>query len=367
LLAPALAQIHTRAMKLRREAGILKRKSLASLRCATAAFNSLDDDGRVTDVLLHMQHAFEMLLKAALVQRSVKVFEPKLGQAIGFEKCVNLGSEHLKLTAEEAGTLRAIAALRDDQQHWYNHVAEGLLYAHARAAVTLFDDLLQREFEERLVDHLPHRVLPISAEPPRDIQLLIDEEYQQISALLQPGRRRRPEAQARIRSLLAMEAHVFEGVQVSRKDVARVQRAIVGGKSREQVFPRLGVLGTDVAGEGLEVVVRFSKTKGPPVRFVAGDDDVEVAAIREVDLQRKYHWAPRELAEKLKLSGPRALALRRYLGIDDDPACRHDFVFGSQKHMRFSDNAFTRMRDASEEVDMGEIWEKFGGGSSRAK
>jgi hypothetical protein len=310
----ALRLATIRTMKLRREAGILKRKAIASLRCAMNAFNSFEDDGRVTDVLLHLQHAFEMLLKAALVQRRVPAFDRKLGQAIGFEKCVNLCSEHVKLTGEEAGTLRAIDALRDDQQHWYNYVSEGLLYTHARAAVTLFDDLLQREFEERLVDHLPHRVLPISSEPPRDIQLLIDEEYRQIGELLQPGRRRRPEAQARIRSLLAIEAHVAEGVQVSRKDVARVQRAILAGKPRGQVFPRLGVLGTEVAGDGVQVTVRFSKTKGAPVRLVAADEDVEAAAVREVDLQRKYHWSPSELATKLKVTGPRALALRR-------PAC----------------------------------------------
>lgn len=89
-----------------------------------------------------------------------------------------------------------------------------------------------------------------------------------------------------------MEAHVAEGVQVSRKDVARVQRAILAGKPRGQVFPRLSVLGTEVAGEGVQVTVRFSKAKGAPVRLVAADEEVEAAAIREVDLQRKYHWSP---------------------------------------------------------------------------
>jgi hypothetical protein len=125
------------------------------------------------------------------------------------------------------------------------------------------------------------------------------------------------------------------------------------------------LLGTDVAGEGVQVVVRFSKTKCAPVRLVAADEDVEAAAVREVDLQRKYHWAPRELAENLKLTGPRAVALRRYLGIDDDAACRHDFVFGSQKHVRYSDNALTRMRDALDTVDMDLVWKKFGPGRQR--
>jgi hypothetical protein len=55
-------------MKLRQQARVLKRKALTSFITAAEAFNSPRDDGRVTKVLLHLQHAFEMLLKAALVQ-----------------------------------------------------------------------------------------------------------------------------------------------------------------------------------------------------------------------------------------------------------------------------------------------------------
>jgi hypothetical protein len=63
-------------MKLRREARKLKAKALCSLRRAVTAFNAWDEDGRVTAVLLHLQHAAEMLLKAILVQKGVKVFDP---------------------------------------------------------------------------------------------------------------------------------------------------------------------------------------------------------------------------------------------------------------------------------------------------
>lgn len=55
-----------------------------------------------------------------------------------------------QIVEEEAGTLRAIDALRDDEQHWFTKVTEGLLYLHARAAVTLFDELLSRAFNQRL-------------------------------------------------------------------------------------------------------------------------------------------------------------------------------------------------------------------------
>ena len=277
-------------MRLRREASKLKAKAVASLRRSARAFNDLDEDGRTSTVLLHLQHAFEMLLKASLTQKNVTVFDPKTGRSVGFERCLNLARTHLALKDEEAGVLRAIDALRDEEQHWMTEVSEGLLYAHCRAAVTLFDDLLSEVFRERIADHLPHEILPISSEPPRDIQLLLDEEYSQIADLLAPGRRKRPDARARIRSLLAMEGHIREEVGVSKRDVDRVERAIRAGGTRQQVFPPLSELATDIAGAGVQVTVRFSKTAGAPVRLVRAEDDVAAGAVREVDLQRKYHW-----------------------------------------------------------------------------
>jgi hypothetical protein len=43
------------------------------------------------------------------------------------------------------------------------------------------------------------------------------------------------------------------------------------------------------------------------------------------------------------MTEPKSLALRRYLGIDDDPDCRHDFVFGAQIHPTSSDNVLTKL------------------------
>ena len=326
------------------------------------SFNSYEDDGRVTDVLLKLQHAFEMLLKAALVQQRVPVFDRQLGRSIGFDKCLNLGREHLRLTEGEVGTMRAVDALRDEAQHWFNAVSEGLLYAHARAAVTLFDDLLQRTFGDRLVEHLPHRVLPMSSEAPRDIQLLIDEEYTQVEQLLRPGRRRRPEARARIRTLLAMEAHVAEDVRVSRRDVDRVQRGIQQGLSLPEVFPRLGDVQTEITGEGINVAVRFVRNRtepAAPVRFIGPDDPSEAAAVREVDLQRKYHWSPTELATRFNLDTGRLKAIRWKLGIEEDSTCTHDFVFGSQTIRRYSDNAFAKIRDALPNMDVDAVRREY--------
>lgn len=321
------------------------------------AFNSPYDDGRVTDVLLRLQHAFEMLLKASLVQGGLGVFDKKSGQSIGMEAAIRQSQQltGLKITNEDAGTLRAIDAMRDEEQHWLTEVDEGLLYLHTRAGVTLFDDVLHKVFGERLADHLPVRVLPISTEPPQDFVTLVDREYANVAELLKPGRRARTTARAKLRALLAMESHIDPDAQVSVADVNRVEKGVKAGKTRDQVFPRLGEVGAAVTGQGLDVQVRFVKQDGLPVRLVT-DPSVDAAAIRDVDLQKKYHRPPNDLARAVGLTTARGTALRDHLGIDSDEACRHVFVFGSQRHVRFSDNAFTRMRDAVGTLDMNAVW-----------
>lgn len=340
------------------------------MQAAMGAFNSPVDDGRSTAVLLHLQHAFEMLLKAALTQGRTVVFDRETGRSIGFSRCLHEArtSPRLLLTEEEAGTLRAVDAMRDDEQHWFTVVDEGLLYLHTRAAVTLFDDLLHRAFGERLADHLPLRVLPVGSEPPQDFQTLIDREYANVTALLKPHRRARADAEARIRALLAMEAHVEPDARVSVRDVRRVATGVRAGKTREQVFPRLTHVAAAFSGDGLTVEVRFVKQGGLPVRFAQSDEAVDTAAIRIVDLQRKYHRSPTELSAALHLSAPRAGALRAHLGVDDDDSCRHVFTFSSQRHVRYSDNAYTRMRDAlaDEDLDMAQIWAAHGAGRRRS-
>src|ERR1700688_3442578 len=103
-------------MMRRRVPQLLKDKAIASLRRMVTAFNSLDDEGRQTSVMLALQHAFEMLLKAALKEKGIDVFDKKSGKSFGYEKCVRLAGEYLKLSAEQTGLLRAIDSLRDEEQ-----------------------------------------------------------------------------------------------------------------------------------------------------------------------------------------------------------------------------------------------------------
>lgn len=347
-------------MKLLRDARTLKAKALSSLRRGLSAFNAFDDDGRTTAVLLHLQHASEMLLKAALVQHKVSIFDKKSATSLGLSKCLALAQSHCGVTAEEAGAIRAVDSLRDAEQHWFVVVDEPLLYMHAQALVTVIDAILKRSFDDELLKHMPTRVLPISATPPANIEVLMDREYQQILNLLAPGRRARDEARGRIRALLAMEAHLVDEVDVSEKDIDRIEKAIRSKSEFKDVFPRLTALGTTTEGEGITVKVHFTKKQGAPVKFVPADDPGDAAAVRELDLQKKFHLTPAELAKAVGLTVPKAAALKAHLKIDEDPKCRHVFRFGKTKHPSYSDNAVTALKTAIAAGQLDEAWNSRG-------
>lgn len=252
--------------------------------------------------------------------------------------------------------MRTIDALRDEAQHWFVFVSEDLLYLQTRALITSFDTYLKRMLDVSLSDHISPRVLPISTMPPGDFEFLVDKEFTLINELLQPGRRARDEARGRIRSMLAMEAIVTDEVEISERDVDRIERAMRGGAEFNAVFPRLATVGISTTGEGISLTVHLTKKQGAPVRYVGGDDPTSAAAVREIDLRKKFHLQATPLARKVGLSPPKAKVLRDSLGIDQDPTCSHLFEFGSSKFMCFSDNAARKMAEALEYVDMAALW-----------
>lgn len=345
---------------MRRDARALKRKAVASLRRACSAFNSLEDEGRHTTVLLHLQHAFEMLLKASLHQRQVPVVDTRTGQSIGFKKCLNHAPEHLQLTADEVGTLRTIDRLRDDEYHYLGLVSEGILFLHLRAAITIFDKLLREVFDETLADQMPARVLPISTQPPQALDLLIDEEYSQVRDLLAPGRRQGAAARARIRTLFALESHVREESEVTERDVSKAEAAIKRGDDRAAVFPQLSGLSSRTTGLEVTIKVQATKRDGLAVHYVPAGEAGDATLIREVDLQAKFHFSRSQLAQHSGLTLPKAHALREHLEIDGDDEAHRTFRFNNTVIDGYSDRALTKMRTAlAEGLDMDVVWREY--------
>jgi hypothetical protein len=324
-------------------------------------FNSFGEDGRVTTVLLHLQHASEMLLKAALVQKRVPVFDKEKQMSFGFEKCINLSKMHCGVTEDEAGIFKAVDAMRDAAQHWIVYVSEDILYLHTRALVTAFDSVLKRSLGDDLWSHLPTRVLPVSTSPAGDFDFLIDREYKLVADLLAPGRRAQDEASGRIRTMLAMESHGVDDVAISERDIERVVKAIKGGKTVAEVFPRLMALNAITSGVGPTVKIKIEKKTGAPVRLIASDDPAEAGAVREVDLRKRFPMTATDLAVKSGLTAPKANAVRKWCGVDEDPLSCRVFEHGSMKFPSYSDHALTKMKKAIADHGIDAIWASYRG------
>ena len=109
-------------------------------------------------------------------------------------------------------------------------------------------------------------------------------------------------------------------------------------------------------GDGIEVKVHFTKKQGAPVRFIGADDPEEEAAVREVDLRKKYHLSATELAKAVGLTPPKAAALRAHLGLEGDASCTHTFDFGKSRFRCYSDNAVRNMKEALKQISIEEVW-----------
>ena len=104
---------------MKKEARLLKQKSLNSLTLSIDHFNRPWDVGRTDAVLMLLDHSFEMLLKATILHRGGRIRDLGEKNTIGFDTCVRRALSTPKvqfLTEEQALTLQAINGLRDAAQ-----------------------------------------------------------------------------------------------------------------------------------------------------------------------------------------------------------------------------------------------------------
>lgn len=355
---------------MKKEAKILLEKASHSLVLGIEHFNRPWGDGRADAVLIFLDHAFEMLLKAAILHRGGKIREPRAKQTIGFDACVRraVSDGAVKfITPEQALTLQAINSLRDAAQHHIIDLSEQHLYIHAQSALTLFRDLLKTVFNRELSNELPDRVLPISTSPPMDIATLFESEVGHIRGLLKPKSRRRVEAFAKLRGLSILESAIRgEKVQPGMGDLRRLGQEIQSGKAWEKVFPGVASIDFTSKGYGPSLDLRISKKEGIPVRLVPeGTPGAAVVAVKRVNELSYYSLTLTQLSEKVGLTMPKTLALIRHLKLQSDPECFKQIVFGKSTFKRYSQKALDAVKRELPVVSIEKIWAQYGGGRRR--
>lgn len=337
-------------------------RSADSLVLAIEKFNCPWDRGRQEITLLLLDRAFELLLKAAILNRGRRIRDPGKSETFGHDRCVRvcLSDKTVKcLTGEQAVTIQIINSLRDAAQHYMVQVSEQQLYLYAQAGVTLYADLLKSAFGSTLAEHLPERVLPVSTRPPRDLHAVVKAEFDDVKALVAPGSRRHLEARAKLRSLAVIEASLNgvrsqPGESELEKTVARIKK----GESWQKIFPSVASLGivtesTNTVG----VAIRLTKKEGQPVILVPeGTPGATTVAVRRVNEIDYYSLGLKDLSEKVGLSQSRTLALIRHLGLQERDDCFKIITVGRITFKRYAKPAVELCKDALKTVDMEKVW-----------
>jgi hypothetical protein len=349
--------------RLRRETVRFKRQALDSLVLAIEFFNRPHQTSRTEAVLFFLQHAFEMLLKAAIYQSRGRVHEPRSPVTYRFDKCLAIARSDLGiLTQDMANTLSILDGQRDCAMHHLLEMSEEALYLHAQAAVTMFDDVLKQAFTESLGNCLPKRVLPVSTSPPKEMHLFMDKEFTEIRDLIAPDKRRRAEAKARIRPYLIMESALDgECKQPTDAQVSRVIKRMKAGNGWETIFPGVATLKLDTTGYGLSCSIRITKQENSlPVRLVHDADSAEdVTLIREVNMIDRYSMGLFDLADKAGIGRNKCLALVRHLNLQADPECFKEFRHKSMQYKGYSPRALQRINEALATLDLDQIWRNY--------
>jgi hypothetical protein len=348
--------------RVKKEAKLLKGKGVSSLLLSIDHFNRVFEVGRSEAVLIFLDHAFEMLLKAGILAKGGKIREPREANTIGFDKCVRKAlSEAAFLTNEQALVLQTINGLRDAAQHHLVDLSEGQLYFHAQSGVTLFRDILQDVFAEELTDSLPARALPVSTVVPTDPLEMFASEVDTVRQLLAPGRRHRAEAEAKLRGLAIVDG-ALQGqlVQPSEAELHRLGKRLAAGEGFDQLFPGIGAVSFRTEGVGPSLSLRIAKKGGVPVTVVPeGTPGAAVVALKRVDELGFYNLGHNELAKKVGLTTNKTTAAIWFLDLKSDPDSYKEIAIGKSRHQRYSQNAISRIAGLLTEQSADQLWEAY--------
>ena len=339
----------------------LRTTALESLTLAVEVFNRPSPTARTQGVLLNLQHAFEMLFKAIIWEDRKTIQEKGSGHSYSFKTCLGIVRGMGHLDESEAVVAATIDAHRDAVQHQGADVTEERLYLDAASGLRLFDELLFRVFDERLADHptFAGRMLPISANPPRELHVLTSGDIEHIRSLLKPGQRRHAEANALLRTLMVSEQVASDPMrevkQPTESQVERFARRVQKERDWARLLPGLARLALE-EDEGLTYNVRIvKKGDAPGMRVVrpgepGADEAMTALKYNELDQYPFYLSASangaQSLAEQTGLNPYELRAFIHLLSIRDDRKSFKVFRMGSQDHARYSHKALKVIRQA---------------------
>ena len=353
---------------MKREAKILFNKAKDSLILAIEIFNRPHDSGRQTASLIFLDHAFEMLLKAAILHKNGRIRNHRTDKnTIGFDECLRkaFSNQSVKfLSEEQVIALQAINGERDAAQHHILYISEQQLYIFMQSGLTLFEDIMLRVFGEHLRTHLPRRVLPIATLAPLDIEALFRFEILEIKKLLAPKSRKKSEALARIRPLAILNSAINgdHNTQLSESELNKYAQAINGGKSWNEIFPGVSAIQLEQNGTGPNISLRISKKAEAAFQVLPpGSDTNAVIALKRVNELEFYNLSFTTLKDNLtkkypSINQPKLKAVLKHFRVCENPDFYKEFKRNSIIIKGYSPKALQYLLGKLDGIDLEQEW-----------
>lgn len=358
--------------KLKKNVDPLIRKAIDSLSLSIELFNRPSEVARSHSVLIMLQHSFEMLLKAAILQKTGIIHEKTGKYTFGFDKCLSIAHDDLKIiTKDERATLSILDAQRDQAAHYYSEISEQILYVHAQTSATLFAELLEKSFKIRIADKLPERILPISVKPPKDIISLFSDEFKNIDEIISGNSRKAAAAAASLRSIVAFSAG-SNGMaeRISENEISKAIKRRKAGEEWDVILPEFSYLRLSTEGNGIPITMKITKDAPIAVRIAKPGEEVVGTMIKQViDPWTVYNLSRDDIAKKIGLTGPKTHALMYEYDIFSNAEFYRELHHKSQTHKGYSKKALDFLKSIVGSVDIDSIWDKHKAklGSSKSR
>jgi hypothetical protein len=352
----------------KKEAKLLYVRAVDSLVMGVDHFNRCWDRGRTEAVLIFLDRAFELVLKAIIVEKGGRIRDKRDNAlTIGHDACLRLCFSDAKvkcLSEEDVIALQNLNSLRDAAQHYIVEPSEGQLYVYSQAAVTMFKRLSEDALGFSLGSDVPERMVVVSASPPQDFGALLDVEFAEIKLMVAPGSRKRLDAHARIRTMAVLERSLEgEKTQPTRSELNKIVGRINANEGWRKIFPGVASIYIDPEENGIGLTLRITKNEGEAVHLVAqGVPGAAVVAVKRVNELDYYSLGFRDLLNKLKKKDDRVgwnklayLILREKM--KDDLDLSKTIMLGKMKIVRYSAKALDHLYKIITNEDIDDIWE----------
>lgn len=349
---------------MRRDAKILLAKATSSLTISIELFNRPHDIGRVHCVVMLLDHSFEMLIKAALIQKGCHITDKKTGLLLSLNKCLRiaLGDGRLKfLQKEQVLAIQAINRIRDAQQHSYIDISEDQLFFYVELGFTTFREILKSAFNQDLYSYLPQRVLPISTTPFLSLHALYQNEIEEIKKLIKAGSRKKSLALSKLKALEVLERAIKgEDSPLTEQELKRKIKIFGPDQNIETLFPNVSSIEVIPDDSSPSISLRFSNKEGIPIHIVdEGSASPYVVGMRKVNDLAFFNLTFTQLSKKVNLTEPKTSALVWFLKLKENAETAKIIPLGKSSVYKYSQKAIEAINHALEEKTIYQIWDEY--------